>query len=159
RPLSSLCVARLREALNLETAVFDRQLRGRRWAATRGTEDLTGTAIALISLSRAAVPPGEVGLDPARTIKALDGLARPRRYLGGLGLVLWANAVADGAPPGRVLGLFGLATGELPPRAGALSTMELSWLLSGLAHALAQSPSRDVQSAFASALGSLIGRF
>jgi hypothetical protein len=128
---STFSVARLRESLAVSGVLFDRQLRDRSWSATRGSEALTSTAIVLIGLSRSGVPPDSVGMDLERTRAAMFGLARRRREPGPLGLVLWASR---------------------------LRTMEVAWLLAGLAHEVHRAPSRRTEEAFEVAKEILIGR-
>ncbi|HEX9243397.1 MAG TPA: hypothetical protein VF875_13225, partial [Anaeromyxobacter sp.] len=134
RRVEVLCVARLRDALDPETQLFDRQLRHGLWDRTRGTEDLTGTAICLVGLHRAGVDPGAISLVPHHAIAALVERSRARRYPGALGLVLWANAVWDGLPLPRLLEALDVSQGRLGTAGAPLTTMESAWLVSGLAH-------------------------
>jgi hypothetical protein len=157
---STFCVARLRESLAASGEVFDRQLRDRAWSPTGGSEALTSTAIVLIGLGRAGVPPDSVGMDLERTRAALFGLARRRRESGALGLVLWANAVTGGPPLPEVLAdSGGPPLAEVSSRTSRLRTMELAWLLAGLAHEVHRAPSRGTEEAFEAAIDALIGRF
>ncbi len=134
RSVRDLCVERLRDALGHGTALFDRQLRNSRWEGTHGTEDLTSTAICLVGLHRAAIEPARVGLDVQRTVDALAAVARRRRYAGGLGLVLWANAVWDVLPLEALLDRTGMTLADPEALVAGLTTMETSWLASGLVH-------------------------
>src|SRR6266568_3617085 len=131
RRVEVLCVARLRDALDPETQLFDRQLRHGLWDRTRGTEDLTGTAICLVGLHRAGVDPGAISLVPHHAIAALVERSRARRYPGALGLVLWANAVWDGLPLPRLLEALDVSQGRLGTAGAPLTTMESAWLVSG----------------------------
>jgi hypothetical protein len=157
--LSPLCIPRIREALNPASEVFDRQIRDGRWDATLGTEDLTSTAIVLIGTSRAGVAPDEIGMDLARTRGAMLDLVRRRQYPGGLGIALWANAVTDGPPLGEVLHRAGMTLDDVPALCGPFQTMEVAWLVSGLAHELRRSESSAARAAFQTALGALKARF
>jgi hypothetical protein len=157
--VASLCTDRLRAALNAATGLFDRQLRARRWEETYGTEDLTSTAICLIGLHRAGIDPAVVGLDPARTLDALFKVTRRRKYSGGLGLVVWANAVWDGLP---LIDLLRRARVSLdrPARFTArLTTMETAWLVSGLLHECRRSGDDLAGTALEVALADLLARF
>jgi len=132
--LRPICVGGLRQALNPQTAIYDRQLRARRWEATRGTEDLTSTCICLIGVHRAAVDPNDIGLDVKRTLEATQALYRQREYFGGIGLLIWANAVWGGAPLAGLLHELGVSPQVLSGPLDALTTMESAWLASGLLH-------------------------
>lgn len=155
-----LAVARLREALNPATGLFDRQLRDKRWDETLGTEDLTSTAICLIGLHRAAVSPGEVGLDLPRVLAALCDVTRRREYLGGLGLVIWANAVqgAEGYALSELCRRAGIDLSSVAARLARLTTMETAWLVSGLAHEHVRAPVADTKALLSAALRELSDR-
>ncbi|AKV04178.1 hypothetical protein AKJ09_10841 [Labilithrix luteola] len=99
-----------------------------------GTENLTSTAIGLIGIHRAGIEARDLGIDVAKTRKALLGLTRSRRYWGGFGLVLWANAVWDWMPVGSLQERCEMALCELPDRLSAMTTMQVAWLASGLLH-------------------------
>jgi hypothetical protein len=157
--LQPLSLARLQESWNPETALFDRQLRNRRWEPTHGTEDLTSTAIALIGLSRAGIGPGTGEIDWERTRKALIRLARRREYPGGLGVVIWANAVTEGPTFAELAGDLPWQLEQLLALSQTFQTMEIAWLLSGLAHELVRSPDHPIREAFQAALGALSSRF
>jgi hypothetical protein len=156
---AALCIPRLREALNPATAVFDRQIRGGRWEATRGTEDLTSTAIVLIGTSRAGLAPAEIGMDLEQTRAAMLDLARRRRYAGGLGIVLWANAATGGPPLAEVLRRVGQSLDDVAGLTAPLQTMEVAWLVSGLAHELHRSGGDEVRGPFEAAVAALKERF
>ena len=134
RRVETMCLDRLREALNPTTHLFDRQLRHGQWERTRGTEDLTSTAICLIGLHLAAVEPRRVALEPHRSLAALVEIWRERSYPGALGLLVWANAVWDGLPLDRLLDAVGVSPGVVGAAGEPLTTMETAWLVSGLAH-------------------------
>jgi hypothetical protein len=156
RPLS---LARLCESWNPETALFDRQLRRRRWEMTHGTEDLTSTAIALVGLSRAGDGPRAGVIDQQRTRDTLVRLARRRQYPGGLGMVIWANAVTDGPPLSELTENLPWSLEQLVARSETFQTMEVAWLLSGLTHELARSYQGPTHEALRATLGALLGRF
>ena len=158
--LSSLFVAGLRAALSPSGVLFEREREGDSWRPTRGTEGLTSTAIALIGLSRAKVPPGQVGLDPSRSLDALTGLVERARDPGPLGLVLWADAAWGGGSTAGLLARWGGAAGGLAAMTRRLRTMELAWLVSGLSHQRRRDPSAaSTRSAFDITLAALLGRF
>jgi hypothetical protein len=145
--------------LNPATAIFDRQIRSGRWESTRGTEDLTSTAIVLIGTSRAGLAPGEIGMDLEQTRAAMFELARRRRYPGGLGIVLWANAVTGGPPLAEVLSRVGKSLDDVAGLTAPLQTMEVAWLVSGLAHELRRSEGVEVRGPFEAAVAALRDRF
>jgi hypothetical protein len=153
-----LCKDRLREALSAGTGLYDRQLRDRKWDATIGTEDLTSTAICLISIHRAAIDPASIGLDPTKTLRALVEVTRRRAYRGGLGLVVWANAVWGGISLDDLTRECGipltLSKGELD----TLTTMELAWLASGLLHEGVRTQGATMDQRIGAALGALLER-
>jgi hypothetical protein len=133
--LQDLCVARLRDCVDPGTGRFGRQIRDGAWAPTLGTESLTSSAICLIGLGRAGIPPRAVVADPVALCRHLAARVREERYPGGLGLVLWANSALRAAPPLALLGEAGLDPAELALVARSLTTMEVAWLVSGLLHA------------------------
>lgn len=154
--VAGMCAARLRDALNPGTALFDRQLRGGRWDATIGTEDVTSTAIVLIGVHRAGVTPASIGLSPARTLEALAGQARRRNYPGGHGLVLWAHAAWDLWSARRLDAALGVSCDRPEAWVPRITTMETAWLVSGLAHRARRGGgrSRDVLARIAGVLRS-----
>ncbi len=130
-----LCINGLMRALGPATRLYDRQLRNGRWDATIGTEDLTSTCICLIGVHRSGLDPASIQLDPRRTLDAAVSCARTRRYPGGLGLLVWANAVWDGPELEGLIRKTGLSLGrDGYGFASRLTTMESAWLLSGLLH-------------------------
>ncbi|MGF1548224.1 MAG: hypothetical protein ACFCUG_12955 [Thiotrichales bacterium] len=132
-----ICVAGLRDSLNAASNVYDRQLMDKRWRQTYEfypTEDLTSTAICLIGISRAGIAPNTLALDPARTLGAMYDLAKQRAYPGGFGLVVWANAVWNGVDIAQLQQRCGVDLGDLAQWLSSLTTMEVAWLVSGLAH-------------------------
>jgi hypothetical protein len=158
RRVETMCLDRLREALNPTTHLFDRQLRHGQWERTRGTEDLTSTAICLIGLHLAAVEPRRVALEPHRSLAALVEIWRKRSYPGALGLLVWANAVWDGHPLARLLDAVGLAPGLVGAAGERLTTMETAWLVSGLAHEWRRSGHPWTRVALEAAVDELLAR-
>jgi hypothetical protein len=158
RRVEAMCIDRLRDALDPETQVFDRQLRHGLWDRTRGTEDLTGTAICLVGLRRAGVDPDAISLVPHHALAALVERWRERRYPGALGLLLWANAVWEGLPLPRLLEALDVPQGRLGEAGGPLSTMEAAWLVSGLAHEWRRSGHPWTKVALETALAGLLSR-
>jgi hypothetical protein len=159
RQIELLCVDRLRESLNPATSLFDRQLRRGKWGSTRGTEGITSTAIALIGLARAGIDPARIGMDRIRTCEALWAMAAVRRTAGSVGLVIWSNSVTGGPQVSDVLGRLGLSLGDIPRLTRTSQTMELAWLLSGLAHELARAPGQSTREAFHTTREALLARF
>jgi hypothetical protein len=157
--VESLCLDRLRDALNPVTSLFDRQLRRGSWGPTRGTEGLTSTAIALIGLARAGIEPARIGMDLLKTREALLTLASARRSAGSVGLMIWANCVTEGPYLDDLLGRFGLSPDDLPALTGPSQTMEVAWLLSGLAHERERNPSPSIRNAFEVTRKALLARF
>lgn len=158
RSVAGMCAARVRDALNPGTALFDRQLRDGRWDATLGTEDVTSTAIVLIGVHRAGVPPASIGLSPARTFEALAAQARRRAYPGGHGLVLWAHAAWDLWPARKLDAALGVTFDHPDGWVPRLTTMETAWLVSGLAHRARRGGGRP-RDALARIAGVLRSRF
>ena len=135
--LDGICESGLRASLNPDTKVYDLQLMNREWHSTGEyypTEDLTSTAICLIGISRAGLAPKRIGLDVNETMSAMNKLAKQRAYAGGFGLVLWANAVCDGEDLDALQESCGIKIGSVKEFVSKLTTMEVAWLASGLAH-------------------------
>ncbi len=135
-----LCVAGLQRALDPVHHLYSRQLRNGEWGYTRGTEDVTGTCICLIGIDRFPLEAGTLALDPRRTLEAVIRRAARRSYPGGLGLLIWANAVVGGPKLDELVAASGMRLGDGSAYGGRLTTMEASWLLSGLLHELVRNP-------------------
>ena len=133
--LEDLCVARLRDCMDPRTGRFGRQIRAGATAPMRGSEDLAGSAICLIGLSRAGIPPRAVVPDPAALCRDLAAGLRRRGWPGGIGLVLWANAAVHAAPPPLLLAQAGFDPRGLERAVPRFTTRDLGWLVSGLLHA------------------------
>lgn len=132
-----ICISGLTQSLNPETHVYDLQIMNRKWANTYEfypTEDLTSTAICLIGISRAKIDPAELGMDMEQTLEAMCDLSRRREYPGGFGLVAWANAVCDGTDFDTLQTRCAVRLDNIGKHVQSLTTMETSWLASGLAH-------------------------
>ncbi len=157
--VEGFCLDRLCDSYNHTTALFDRQLRHGSWGPTQGTESITSTAIALIGLSRASVAPDRLGIDCGRTREALIAQAASRGRHGALGLIFWANRVTDGPSSAAVLTRTGWSLENVALWTGPLQTMEVAWLLSGLAHELACAPSDTLRRAFRGTRAALLDRF
>lgn len=157
--LRPVCLTALRRALNPSTALYDRQIRKRRWEATHDTEDLTSTAICMIGIDRAGIPSDILGLDPARTLEALVELAHRRKYRGGLGLVIWANAVWGGMPLADLVRRVGAVVDDLSHFISPLTTMEIAWLLSGLIHDWHRTKDRNTECYVVAAMEQLLDRY
>jgi hypothetical protein len=133
--LQDLCIARLRDCLDPRSGRFARQIRDGVWAPTLGTESITSSAICLIGLSRAGIPPSAVGVDPVGLCYQIATRVREEAYPGGLGLMLWANSAVRAAPPVTLLAEAGFDPATLELVIPQLTTMEVAWLVSGLLHA------------------------
>jgi hypothetical protein len=157
--LNPLCRARLKEAWDTTSALFQRQLRARRWDATIGTENQTSTAICLIGLDRSGVSIDKADFDPQKALGALIEETARTRYFGGLGLVLWANAVWQGAELGPLLSRWQLTPEQLPDVIKAYGTMEAAWLVSGLAQEVYRNKQRAAESALARSADELLARY
>jgi hypothetical protein len=145
------------EAHDPASGLFSRQLRAGRWVAATGTEPATSTAICLIAISRAGIPPSALGVDPGRSIAATAAILR-RRYSGGLGLALWANAVHGSFGFAALGGLCGLDPERASALPARLTTMELAWLLAGLLHAQRREDGPAIADLVAAALAELEAR-
>ncbi len=132
--LNALCCANLKQALNPNTALYDRQIRNQRWENTWGTENLTSTCICLIGIHRAGIEPYEVALEPQKTLNALYNLAKQEQYLGGIGLIIWANAVWNGISLAELQQETNISLDHLANKLVYMTSMELAWLVSGLLH-------------------------
>lgn len=133
--LHDLCAARLRDCFDGRSGLFARQVRAGAWAPTFGTECVTSSAICLIGLGRAGIPPGEVAGDPRGLCARAAARARELGYPGGIGLLLWACSALRAAPPVSLLAEAGFDPPGLERTIPALTTMEVAWLVSGLLHA------------------------
>jgi hypothetical protein len=158
RETADPCVARLREAYGVSSGLFDRQLRDKRWEGTLGTEDLTSTGICLVGLHRARIDTAAVGLDVNRSLAAMARRLREHQYPGGLGLLIWANAVWNGGGFSDLLGNAGVLPESLETLSG-FTTMETAWLVSGLLHETKRSSDSFAGVCLDRALSELRARF
>jgi len=142
--LKETFLARLKDCVDPRSELLARQIRDGEWGATLGTESITSTAICLIGLSRAGIPPEEVMEDPAGCCSRLASRVGEENYPGGLGLVLWAGAALGVAAPLALLGEAGLDPAALEGTIPTLTTMEVAWMVSGLLHAPHPSLNRAV---------------
>lgn len=156
--VASLCVDRLKEAFSPASSLFDRQIRDGQWGATLGTEELTSTAICLIGLHRAGIAASAIGFEPRRALQSMCGAVKRHAYPGGLGLVVWANAVWDEFPIDALMHECGLSLADTRALVAPLTTMETAWLLSGLIHECRRSGT-TARSAKDAVLAELLGRF
>lgn len=132
-----ICHAGLKSTLNNKTHLYDLQIMDKKQINTYKyypTEDLTSTAICLIGISRARIDPATLGLDIKQTLEALYDLSKKRRYPGGFGLIVWANSVCNGLDIETLQFRCGVSLGNMSTHCASLTTMEVSWLASGLAH-------------------------
>jgi hypothetical protein len=156
-----ICAAGLRDSLNPKTHVYDLQLMDKAWHQTYEfypTEDLTSTAICLIGISRGQVDPASVNLDPQQTLEAMYALSKKRAYPGGFGLVLWANSVWNGPELAKLEELCGVKLDPIAQHVTALTTMETSWLASGLAHEYSRSGNSRVKELLDATVDELMNR-
>jgi hypothetical protein len=154
-----LCLDRLRDALDPKTGLFSRQLRNRVWESTLGTEEVTSTAICLIALCRGGVSPVRIGMNTLATLKALVEGAKRHDCPGAAGLVIWANAVAGGVPLSELLRRLNVSLEDPDSHVERITTMEASWLVSGLAHELRRDPSGECGTVLEAAASGLLSRF
>jgi hypothetical protein len=160
--LDELCTTSLLRSFDPDRQLFTRQIRAGRWCAIEDhypTEDLTSTAICLVSLHRAGVDTDHLGLVPEASLQALAALARARAYPGGVGLALWANAVWDGLGIDAFLHQCGTSPSGVLASLPALTTMETAWLVAALAHEVARSPSPRTGGMLRAATQELTTRF
>lgn len=139
--LVPLCVTSLVGSYDRRRHLFSHMLYEGAWREVDDVyphETLTSSCIALLGLRRSGIDPADHGIDTAATLSAVVGEVGRTGYVGGIGMALWANAVADGErPAARVvadagLDLSSLARDVVP----SLTTMETAWLASGLLHEL-----------------------
>lgn len=136
-----ICEAGLQQSYNPHTKVWDRQLMDKKWRGTAEfypTEDLTSTAICLVGATRAGIDLAKLGIDTAETLQAMIQLQRDREYPGGFGLTAWANAVCNGVSVAQLSRKTGVGLSRIDRFCATLTTMETSWLLSGLCHEYAR---------------------
>lgn len=144
--LVPMCERSLIGSFDRSRNLFAHQLHNGVWAPIDSIyphETLTSSCIALIGLARQGGDFAAHRIDAEAVITAILGEVQRTGYEGGLGLVLWANAVIGGQRTavelldavGRDLSSL---DGDIRP---TLTTMELAWLASGLLHELHRSPS------------------
>ncbi len=152
--LRARACTRLAEAYEAEACLFTRQIRGKHWDRTHGTEAITSTAICLIGLSRAGLAPADIGVPLVETLAAMRAATRSQAYPGSLGLSLWAHAVNRESGTEDIVSASGTAPNRIHAVMPGLTTMELAWLVSGLAHqaAIGDSASSAYLEAAAAAL-------
>ena len=140
--VDAICHAGLKSTLNRETHVYDLQIMDKNQINTYEyypTEDLTSTAICLIGITRAQIAPESLDLDIQQTLESLYDLSKKRHYAGGFGLIVWANAVCNGLDIETLQFRCGVSLDNISKHCASLTTMEVSWLASGLAHELKRS--------------------
>ncbi len=137
-----LCLRGIRESFDPVATLWNRQIRDGEWASTLGTEDITSTLICLIGIDRFDCTVWEdLELDPQAALGAAGKRLADHPYPGGIGLLVWANALHGDLDPHRLLRLFG----EVDSPSAALTSMEASWLLSGLVHEYAIRPTVETR--------------
>ncbi|WP_431271655.1 hypothetical protein [Dankookia sp. P2] len=100
-----------------------------------GPETLAGSAICLIGLGRAGIPPRAVLPDAAGLCRRLAAAIRDEAQPGAVGLALWANGALRALAPLSLLAEAGFAPEELDLALPGMTTTEIAWLVSGLLHA------------------------
>ena len=152
--LTPLCLRSLVDSYDHGRSLFSHQLFQGRWCEVDEVyphETLTSSCIALIGLARAGIDFEAIGIDPEQTIDAVVGEVHRTGYLGGVGLLIWANAVVDGRRDVASLlrdagSTIEQLSDDLLP---SLTTMETAWTASGLLHEVARSG--DVETRWAAA--------
>jgi len=148
--LTPLALRSLVDSYDAGRRLFSHQLLDGRWCEVDDVyphETLTSSAISLLGLFRAGVDPADHGIDAAGCLDAIAGEITRTGYRAGIGLALWANAVAGGARSASdYLAAAGLAPVELTTRLlPTFTTMETAWLASGLLHEVARSGDDEVR--------------
>ena len=157
--LEDLCCSNLKQAFNSETLIFDRQIYQQQWERTLGTENLTSTCICLVSIERAEIKPGEIGFNPTQTFNALLKLAQSRPYPGGIGLIIWANAVWEMKSLAELQQQLNIPFENFSAYLISLTTMETAWLVSGLLHEYQRNQEAKTKKYLDIALNTLLSRY
>ncbi|GAA4556787.1 hypothetical protein [Pseudonocardia xishanensis] len=143
---TELSLRGIRDTFNSAEALWDRQLRAGVWAPTLGTEAITSTLICLIGVDRwDATAWSTVGATPAAALGAARARLAATPYPGGLGLLVWANALHGDADLERLLRETGLDIGDRSSFSRTMTSMEASWLLSGLLHEYSRRPATSTR--------------
>lgn len=138
---TELSVRGIRDTWNPSAGLWDRQLRDGVWAPTLGTESITSTLICLIGVDRwDPTAWRSIGADPAAALTAARETLAGTPYPGGLGLLVWAHALHGDADLAHLLRETGLDLGDRRTFSRGITSMEASWLLSGLLHEYARRP-------------------
>lgn len=135
--LDPICQAGLSTSLNPNSHAFDLQLMDKGWHSCHEfypTEALTSTAICLIGISRTNLDPRLLGMSVQKSLDAAYDLIRKTNYLGGFGLVMWANAVNNGLDLDTLQFRCGVSLEKFGKLLASFTTMEVAWLVSGLTH-------------------------
>jgi hypothetical protein len=157
--LEELCCSNLKQAFNRDTLIFDRQIDQQQWQPTLGTENLTSTCICLVSIDRAEIKPSEIGFNPTQTFNALLKLAQSKPYPGGIGLIIWANAVWEMKSLAELQPQLSIPFENLTAYLTSLTTMETAWLVSGLLHEYQRHPAAKTKEYLDIALDTLLNRY
>ncbi len=156
--ISSLCLQGIINSFDPVIFLTNKQLRNKEWASTLGTEELTSTAICLIGLFRSGLV-ARAELDIPKVLAALTAASKAHAYPGGIGLVIWANAVAGGMELSDLLDRAGYPDSFLEKLISRLTTMESSWLLSGLLHEYKRLPTETTRQLSRIILAEVMERF
>jgi len=156
--VSSLCFKGIKDSYDPVKHLMNKQLRNRQWSVTLGTEELTSTAICLLGLYRSGMA-SMAGLDIPKVLAALNNASKTHNYPGGIGLVIWANAVVDGLALADLLLQAGYPNLEAKHFISRLTTMESSWLLSGLLHEYKRLPTDSTRKLISIMMAEVVARF
>ncbi|WP_181781111.1 hypothetical protein [Pseudonocardia pini] len=141
-----LSVRGIRDSWNPAEALWDRQLRTGTWGPTLGTEAITSTLICLIGVDRWDPSAWQtIGASPAAALRAARERLAATPYPGGLGLLVWANALHGEADLEQLLRETGLELGDRRTFSTTITSMEASWLLSGLLHEYSRRPAESTR--------------
>jgi hypothetical protein len=154
-----MCVDRLGMAINSSSKLFDRQLRDGCWQGSLGTEDITSTAICLLGINRADIDEQDIGFNVIETLDALITSASQRGYMGGMGLVVWANAVCGGVPFAELSRRLKINRSDTASLLSSYTSMETAWLTSGLAHEVLRSSDEQARRILGVARLELLSRY
>ena len=123
-------LSNLSSAYSPATGLFDRQYRNGKWDEVTGREIVTSTAIALIALHRSSLTSRVPQFDPSTSAGLLAARFEAIAYMGSIGLLIWALALAGRSDLVAQL-LPRLENGRVSQ---SLTTMELAWVVLGLCH-------------------------
>ncbi len=156
--VAAFCLKGVEDSYDPVKSLMNKQLRDGAWAPTLGTEELTSTAICLLGLYRSGTAT-KTKIDVPGTLTALNRASQSHRYAGGIGLIIWANAVAGGTAFADLLPQTGFPDLEVDNLIPRLTTMESAWLLSGLLHEYKRLPTESTKQIVLIVLAEVSARF